>query len=209
MIDATLNRTPNTLKNPAPLATKDKVSYLKASTLGANQSIAPQQQDGPQDELVPPLRASRAPAHSETKLAADKVQKVRPFSSAHESCLLQECQPKVPAPRQCGGELREDGLLWSSGSRTLSLLEGMDSTLVPTTSYSLLPTIEENVFGTKARAGPNSGCSDDGTGRMEFETIGYTHQKVGELTIVRPILLLPGVVGGASSPAVKNETNAG
>ena len=93
--------------------------------------------------------------------------------------------------------LPEDGVLWSKGTRKIRLLEDMSSSLIPITSYSLFPNAEDDAFGAPSLSVANApkrtrNTTTTGTIIEPSTTIGYTQQQVGHLTILRPIVLLPG-----------------
>ena len=87
-----------------------------------------------------------------------------------------------------------DGVLWSKGTKQIRLLEGNGSSLVPVTSFSLYPNAPQKAFGKKnyeSSSVAGKPENDDKSKNHLSGTIGYTQQQVGNLTILRPIVLLP------------------
>mmetsp|Transcript_5567 Transcript_5567/g.13952 ORF Transcript_5567/g.13952 Transcript_5567/m.13952 type:complete len:492 (-) Transcript_5567:38-1513(-) len=110
-------------------------------------------------------------------------------SNGKESCSHQHFSKTSVVP--------EDGVLWSKGSRKISLLEDVNDNLVPITSYTLFENAENDAFSASSPTCANSPKSCEATTVGEIiessMTIGYTQQQIGHLTILRPIVLLPDV----------------
>jgi len=91
------------------------------------------------------------------------------------------------------GELPKDGVLWSRGTREIRLLERMETKVIPVTSCSLFPSAQHDVFEKKAISKAETTTKVVGGKNIlhQSKTIGYTEQRVGSITILRPIILLP------------------
>ena len=86
--------------------------------------------------------------------------------------------------------LPQDGILWSSGTQQIQLLESMESSIVPIKSVSLFSNVQKVAFEKKMAASVTLSRQENSNGDKS-RTIGYTQQIIGNLTILRPIVLLP------------------
>ena len=86
--------------------------------------------------------------------------------------------------------LPQDGILWSSGTQQIQLLESMESSIVPIKSVSLFSNVQKVAFEKQMAASVTLSRQENSNGDQS-RTIGYTRQIVGNLTILRPIVLLP------------------
>lgn len=86
--------------------------------------------------------------------------------------------------------LPKDGILWSNGSQQISLLGSMESSIVPVKSISLFSNVQQVAFEKKMEVSVASSRHTNSKEHLS-KTIGYTQQIVGNLTILRPIVLLP------------------
>ena len=86
--------------------------------------------------------------------------------------------------------LPQDGILWSSGTQQIQLLESMESSIVPIKSVSLFSNVQKVAFEKQMAASVTLSRQENSNGDKS-RTIGYTQQIIGNLTILRPIVLLP------------------
>eukprot|EP00536_Pseudo-nitzschia_multiseries_P018426 jgi/Psemu1/55554/gm1.55554_g len=160
-----------------------------------NQQVPRYDESGPSPSVV----TEQSLLHYQHNLSTVQMEQ----SSAQASCPVQKQGNGVSLSHHDGRVWRKDGLLWSKGSKTISLLEGMDRAIIPTESYSLISSIEDQAFGKDACAAepsPALGNGDPLKGMGSTTTIGYTYQKAGHVTIIRPIILLPGNVNARAPP---------
>ena len=94
------------------------------------------------------------------------------------------------AKSEVNDALPQDGILWSSGNQQIQLLESMESSIVPIKSVSLFSNVQKVAFEKKMAASVTLSRQENSNGDQS-RTIGYTQQIVGNLTILRPIVLLP------------------
>ncbi len=188
-------------------------SYLVLSTSTSSSSFDPvlslPSNPGSQEEeelelesfLLNELTATPLPIElqsSETPNAERQSSKQSVSASAtvmHAQKLLQKHSSHLSGVDKAGSKdaLPKDGVLWSRGSQQIRLLEGMEDSIVPVTSFSLLPNTQHEAFGEKEKSkaiAAGKHASDKSTGQKS-RTIGYTEQQVGGITILRPIVLLP------------------
>lgn len=151
-------------------------AFLLPELTSTSPSIELESSQTPKAERQPSKQASSASA------TVIHAQKLLQKHSSHFSGVV-KAKSKETLPK--------DGVLWSRGSQKIRLLEGMEDSLVPVTSFSLLPNTQHEAFGEKEKPqSMKAGKCDKPTGHMS-RTIGYTEQQVGSITILRPIVLLP------------------
>jgi hypothetical protein len=150
-----------------------------------------------QSFLLPPVADVVIPEHDKRKTTQSP-----PSATALKArSLLEEHRASISFARESA--LPRDGMLWAEGSRNIRLIDGMDESPVPIASCSLFPKAANDAFGkgpaprdeeSKSPSIPATVPIDPDHALPEgSRTIGYTEQKVGNLTILRPIVLLPGV----------------
>ena len=135
--------------------------------------------------------------HLGSTLSPTSSPMLSPMSSPTGSPKLSSNEKETCSNNHCSktSGLPTDGVLWSKGTRKISLLDDMSNSLVPISSYSLFPNAENDAFGESSTLGANppkaSNATTVATITESSRTIGYTEQQIGHLTILRPIVLLP------------------
>jgi len=149
-----------------------------------------------QSFLLPPVADVVVPEHDNRETQSPPSARALKARS-----LLEEYRASISFEQESA--LPRDGILWAEGTRNIRLLDGMDESPVPIASYSLFPKAANDAFGKgpAPREEESRSPSPSATARIGHDialpegsrTIGYTEQKVGNLTILRPIVLLTGV----------------
>lgn len=145
--------------------------YLESLSLSPSPSPTMEQQIVTEKA---PACDTKQPADRETPISCHRDGNQSETGSAEESSAL---------PR--------DGILWSNGSQQIRLLGGMESSIVPVKSISLFSNAQQVAFEKKTEVSVASSRHTTNAREHLSKTIGYTQQIVGNLTILRPIVLLP------------------